>query len=308
MTKWNSPIVLDFIKYLGKNPIDAIRDESAYLLRKTNQLGSDILTKGIDIDRISELLQLKEDRYDYNEQLKSSAHLIQKSLDDVRIELSSGKSTFTFYRHRFIIGHEIGHWIIRTKTNRNYTSEEIVQIEKYRYEEELLCHVFALELLMPTNLINPLLKDNQLNSALIDRIYHVFKVPDYHVINRILLSNSELIGIYWKKKPSPTSNYATLRVQNFYPDSRLRSLPYIPINASAKPQRFTPNLILKSYEEKESKSGIIYIEDFGDIHGKYEVFVFNPIKNNTIFDDNKYSRKFDLITILKKHSPKDKLL
>jgi len=301
MTEWNNPIAVRFIKYMGINPIDALKKEANYLLKSTNQLTSSSIFREVDVDKIAEFLRLKNENYIYSNKISSAGQITESESHKTEIELNPEKSTFAYYRHRFVIAHEIGHWIIRTKISNVFNEEETYLINKFRFEEELLCHLFASELLMPEKIFNSYIQNEVLNEPLINKIYRFFKVPDYQIINRCLLLNSKLIGIYWKKKISDTSKREELRVLNFYPDSRIRENPFIPINATAKTDRFIPNLILKSYKQKESLNGKITIKNFGDIKGNFEIFVFNPIEKDTLFfADQIYSRKFDLITVLKK--------
>ena len=300
MNKWHNPIILDFIEYMGKDPLVALRQEAVYLLKKTDQYYriNDFIP--IDIDVIASVLNLKDGKYKYNDLLNSSARIIQESINSIKIELSSNKSNYINYKHRFIIAHEIGHWVIRAKINKTYSDEEIKKINKYKFEEELLCHFFASEVLMPEEIFVTQTQNNQLDDKFIYFLYSHYKVPEYHIINRILLLHPNYIGIYWKKKESPNSDIKSLRVLNYFPDNRIKEQPYIPIYATAKYRRFTPNLILKSYKENVSLFGNIRVENFGDIKGNYEIYVFNPNKNELLFNEYQYEKKFDLITIFKK--------
>jgi len=300
MNKWRNPIILDFIEYMGKEPLVALKQEAMYLLKKTDQYYriNDFIP--IDIDLISSVLNLKQGKYKYNNLLNSYARIIQESINSIKIELSSNKSNYINYKHRFIIAHEIGHWVIRAKINKTYSDEEIEKINKHKFEEELLCHFFASELLMPEEIFVKQTQNNILDDRFIYSLHNHYKVPEYHIINRLLLLHPNYIGIYWKKKESPSSNMKSLRVLNYFPDNRIKEQPYIPIYATAKTSRFTPNLLLKSFKSNESLSGNIHIENFGDIKGNYEAYVYNPTKNEILFNEYKYERRFDLITVLKK--------
>lgn len=299
MDKWNNPIILRYLNYMGLPPIDALRSEANYLLSVTDQLKISSDFRGIDVDIISEFLGLKEENYNYSDNIKSSAHLIQSTPYNVEIELNSNISTFAYYKYRFIIAHEIGHWVIRAKINEDFTDEEVKLIDKYNFEEEILCHLFASELLMPSDFFVSKIKDEKLSDNLINRLYNIFKVPDYQILQRFPLVKDDCFGIFWEKKATKTNAKEELRVQNFFPDRRLKQNPFIPLNATVRKNRFFPNLILDSYNKKTSLTGKVYINNFGDLSGYYEVFSYNPNKNN-IFDASNLQRKFDLITIFKK--------
>lgn len=299
MNKWQNPIIIDFINYMGKDPLVALQQEANYLLKKTEQFYNINDFSSIDVDRIADHLKLKEGKYKYNNFLNSTARIIQESLNSVKIELNKDKSNYINYRHHFIIAHEIGHWVIRTKINKIYSEKEIDKINKHKYEEELLCHFFASELLMPKKIFVTQTQNKILNEKLIFNLHNQYKVPEFHIINRILLLYHNFIGIYWKKKESLSSKIKLLRVSNYFPDNRIKEQPYIPIYATAKTGRFTPNFILKSFNTNDSLTGNIYIENFGDIKGNYETYVYNPNKNEILFNEYKYERKFDLITIFK---------
>lgn len=300
MAKWNNPIVVRFLEYMGGNPISALKKEANYLLKSTDQLTSSTNFKWIDVDKIAVFLNLKHENYIYSDKISSAGYITESDAHNAEIELNLDKTTFAYYKHRFVIAHEIGHWIIRSKISNTFSEKEINLIKKNKFEEELLCHLFASELLMPEEVFNAHIENDVFNENLIARLYRIFKVPDYQIIHRFLLLNPESIGIYWKKKVSENSSNNELRVLNFYPDNKIKENPFIPINATAKDGRFVPNLITKSFNQKMSVKGKIFIKDFGEINGNYEIFVFNPVKKDTFFEETEHSRKFDLITILKK--------
>jgi hypothetical protein len=134
---------------------------------------------------------------------------------------------------------------------------------------------------------------------LIDNLVQKFKVPDYQVINKFVYSNSNYFGLYWKYKSIPNQVLKNLRVISIFPDSRIRKLPFIPINASAKNIRFHPNIIQDSYKTKKSLTGRINIKHFGELIGQYDVFVYNPNRAFSFFDSDPLIRKFDLISVIK---------
>lgn len=300
MTEWNNPIVIRFLEYMGANPIKALKKEANYLLKSTNQSISSTNFKETDVDKIAEFLSLKHENYVYSDKISSAGHITENDSHNAEIELNLDKATFAYYKHRFVIAHEIGHWIIRSKISNTFSEKEINLIKKNKFEEELLCHLFASELLMPEEVFNARMQNEIFNENFIVRMYRLFKVPDYQIINRFLLLNPTHIGIYWKKKVTETSGRNELRVLNFYPDNKIKENPFIPLNATAKTGRFSPNLITKSYNQKMSLNGKIFIKNFGEINGNYEIFVFNPVKKDTFFEETDHARKFDLITILKK--------
>lgn len=301
MAKWNNPIVIRYLEYMGgSNPINILKKEADYLLKSTDQPTSSTKFKGVDVDKIAVFLDLKRENYVYSAKISSAGHITESDSHNAEIELNLDKATFAFYKHRFVIAHEIGHWIIRSKISNIFSENEINLIKTNKFEEELLCHLFASELLMPEEAFKTHIENNVFNDVLISKLYRIFKVPDYQIIHRFLLSNPKSIGIYWKKKVSKTSSNDELRVLNFYPDNKIKENPFIPINATAKDERFIPNLIKESYKKKVSLKGEVFIKNFGEINGDYEIFVFNPSKRDMIFEETEHSRKFDLITILKK--------
>lgn len=107
-------------------------------------------------------------------------------------------------------------------------------------------------------------------------------------------------AVYWKYRESPTSSIKVLRVTWLFPPPYLKQKPYIPIHASAKNDRFSPNIFQKAYDENLSISNTIEVKDFGSLNGKYNLLVYNPKYQNTLFDSSPETdskSQFDLYSL-----------
>jgi Zn-dependent peptidase ImmA (M78 family) len=293
MTNWLNPIIQEYIRYMGIDPITAFKKECDYLYKTTNQNNSNTF-EAINIDEIAKFLNLKDETYFYKDLQGIKGQLKQTTDYNIKIELNGNVKNSKLYR--FIIAHEIGHWVIHSKVSKIFSDEEKFLIDKFKFEEELLCHHFASEILMPENIFLASIRNKKLNNQLIQSLSNTFKVPDYQIINRIVQTNPNQFAIYWKNKNSPTSSIKELRVKNIFPNRKLRLLPFIPINATAKSDRFKPNIITESFNTEKSISAKVNISNFGAINGSFDVFVFNPSKSNSLFDQ--FERNFDLISII----------
>ena len=194
---WKNPILNEFSRFLGSEPVSAIQEECRELLEKTGAiLYENSKYKATNIDKIAKYLGLKDDNYLYGN-IASKAYLELINEGTLKIRLSkSSKDKPNLYRYRFIIAHEIGHVIIRNKIHKKFTDQEIDKINKYQFEEEILCQHAASELLMPSEQIIPFLEKISL-----DKIVHLskkFQTSTVSIMNRIsfLKENRKYIESY----------------------------------------------------------------------------------------------------------------
>lgn len=280
MSNWKNPIINEFARFMGADPVSAIRDECKYLLRSA---GITLNTnKAIDIDKIAKHLGLKDDKYMYTE-TGPPAYLDTSDDGSIKIHLTKDYTEIrNLYQYRFIIAHEIGHILIRNKIKKKFSETEEREIELYHKEEEDLCQYAASELLLPDEVFLPQI--TKINHEQINYLSKKFQVSISAIINRIAYLLPNYIAVYWKYRESPTSSEKVLRVTWLFPPSYLKRNPYIPIHASAKNDRFSPNIVQKAYDKNISITNIIEVKDFGSLNGKYKVFVYNPKHQNTLFD------------------------
>ena len=127
-----------------------------------------------------------------------------------------------------------------------------------------------------------------------------FQVSISAIINRIAYLLPNYVAVYWKYRESPTSSIKVLRVTWLFPPPYLKQKPYIPIHASAKNDRFSPNIFQKAYDENLSINSTIEVKDFGSLNGKYNLLVYNPKYQNTLFDSSPETdskSQFDLYSL-----------
>lgn len=298
MYDWKSPLIQEYSNYYGLEPLMSINKEIDYLLKVSSiRITSDSVNLPIDIDQISEYLKLKEGRYHYFDSRVEEASLRNMN-DRFRIELNV--KTKNYYRYRFTIAHEIGHFLIRSKIRNEFNKDEIQLIKKHKVEEEILCHYFASELLMPRKSFLSIISDSKPSFELFEKISETYDVSITAAINRYTLAKKNYISLFWKIKKSPTSDINTLRLVWFFPNRYLKNVPFIPLHASAKSERFNPNIIFDSIRNNKNYEAEIDINDFGGLKGKKEVLVLNPkIKNAELFEYTNENKYFDICSIIK---------
>lgn len=295
MSKWNNPLIIAFGNYMGLDPVNAIKKECGYLLN-ASEANSAV---PVDIDKISEHLGLKDKKYLYGK-IGASAYLEKTEEDSIKIRLNQDEANL--YRFRFTIAHEIGHITIRNKINMQFSEKEVNLIRKYHFEEETLCQFAASELLLPEDTFLPMVQCRTLNNELIENMSRKFKVSPISVINRIAYLLPNHIAIYWNYRTSTNSNLKTLRVSWIFPKPQLKKVPFIPIDASAKDERFSPNIFMHSYIEQKSIRGHTNAYNFGSITGNLMVCAINPRDDNTLFplpESTKKRFQFDLYSLIK---------
>ncbi len=99
------------------------------------------------------------------------------------------------YRDRYLLAHEIVHTLF-------FNMKGPFPKRDYPYflnddGEELLCDIGAEEILMPSNLFMPLLKENQVSLNLLFRLSREFKAPLLKVASRIIRCDTNYIFIVW---------------------------------------------------------------------------------------------------------------
>ncbi len=295
MSKWRNPLVVEFGKYMGLDPVSAIKKECSYLLHASGA------NTGfpVEIDRVSEQLGLKEKKYLYG-RIGASALLENPAKDAIKIHLNEDNPNR--YRYRFTIAHEIGHIAIRNKINKQFSEKEQDLIRKYHFEEEILCQFAASELLLPEDTFLPMVQKKPLNPQLIEALSKRFQVSSISVLNRIAYLLPNHIAIYWNYRSSVNSNLKALRVSWIFPKPQLKKVPFIPIDATAKNDRFTPNLFIQSFKETKSVYGHTNVDNFGSITGSITVCIINPKEDNTLFPLEKLEKRrhqFDLYSLIK---------
>ncbi|MCK5169285.1 MAG: ImmA/IrrE family metallo-endopeptidase [Bacteroidales bacterium] len=298
MSKWRNPIIKEFSRYLGCDPLTALKKECKYLYKISGHDEMYLQNKFVvDIDKIANLLKLKEEKFQYTTNSESKAYLVQHP-DKIQIELNSDKIKNRYY-YRFIIAHEIGHWIIRSKVSRKFSEDEKQLISKYNFEEELLCQHFASELLMPENPIFNEIDNKKINKQYFEYISNKYQVSLIQAINRFVFLNDKYIAVYWNFKKSPTSTFKTLRVGWVYPNQKIRETIYIPLHATAKNERFDPNIIDIAFKKNKSIASNINITNLGDLYGNFFTSVINPNDENSIFEFKNPRYQNSVISIIK---------
>jgi len=295
MSKWKNPLIIVFGNYMGLDPVNAIKKECRYLLNATGLNNA----FPVDIEKISEHLGLKEEKYLYGK-IGASAYLENTADDSIKIRLNEDDSNL--YRFRFTIAHDIGHVTIRNKIKRQFSEKEENLIRKYHFEEETLCQFAASELLLPEDTFLPMVQGRSLNNEVIENLSRKFRVSSISVINRIAYLLPNHVAIYWNYRNSANSNLRTLRVSWIFPKPQLKKVPFIPIDASAKNERFSPNIFMQSYREQKSIYGHTNTDNFGSIKGNLTVWTINPRDANTLFplpESTKKRFQFDLYSLIK---------
>ncbi|GAH68830.1 unnamed protein product, partial [marine sediment metagenome] len=230
----------------------------------------------------------------------ASAFLENTSDDTIKIRLN--KDISNLYRYRYTIAHEIGHIAIRNKINKQFSENEENLIHKYHFEEETLCQFAASELLLPEESFLPFILEKSINPQLINVLSKKFQVSVISVLNRIAYLLPNHAAIYWNYRSTANSNIKALRVSWIFPKPQLKKVPFVPIDASAKNDRFTPNLFMQSFKNTKSVYGHTNVNNFGSITGSMTVCTINPREDNTLFPLGEFEKKtgqFDLYSLVK---------
>jgi len=303
MANWRNPIVLEFAKQCGTDPVSALQFECRqFLLDGGVSLSADTARLPIDVDTLSRLAGIKGIKHEYGD-IGTIARLEPTNDGKYFIRLNP-KLNVSRYRYRFSIAHEIAHLIIRSKLTHPLSSHEEHLAAKYQYEEEQLSQYGASELLMPKELVAPFLGKQELTKESLTLLSKKFQVSFTAIVNRISYLLPNYIAIFWKYCTKPNASLEKLRIVWTYPKRFLKELPFIPLYATASDERFSPNLIQTSYLNGTSIHGKIRITKLGSLSGTFGIHIFNLHDSGLFLDEvvtqqsNNQRRFADLISLI----------
>lgn len=273
---WQNPIATNLLqKYNYEKRIAEIIDLESENLLNSLDLKEPRSSSGGNSIPIEQILDnLYQARTSFS---KGSVFLgtVKTSPDHVEISVSPSGH---YFRRRFSLAHELGHLVLRQLASP-LTFKELELEQFFHKEEELLCNLFASSILLPRNRIDAYLKESSsITSALVDKISNDFKVNREVVLRRIA-SLQNCILLFWDDISNPlnTESKKTSRIARVVSNSADH---YIPLFCTSGKSRFTPNLVLESFNKQKSLTGYTRIRNLGSLPDKkYKVHnLFFPQK------------------------------
>ncbi len=177
-----------------------------------------------------------------------------------------------YYRRRFTLAHEIGHLILPRAVG-GLSLRDLRDSESLLFEEEQLCDLFASALLMPEDKIRPFLRDFRSDpAASLKKIVRNFKVTLWAAARRVAIITKSKV-LFWDEIPNPRKKDSLVaqRIKYAFPNTPMLFPWYVPPYCTAKSGRFSPNLVMQSFERERSECGRMQIEDLGALpNGEYE--------------------------------------
>lgn len=297
---WQNPLLLHFAHQFGceGDPVGAIEKARDSLLERSDEFED--RSTVVNVDLLADLLGLRHSTYEYREFSGTGQTTLRRD-GQLAIQLNP-KRNLSLYRYRYTIAHEIAHILIRRNTSETLSGEERRLAGRFQKEEELLCQFAAASILMPDDRIARYLSERPLSLHLIHAMSRDFRVSLQVVINRLAYLLDNAYAVYWKfsSKPGVPSN-KRLRVAWVYPNTLLKVKSFIPYHASARDDRFTPNILADCYNNGVSGSARVYVRRFGQLDGRFQIHSINPNERD-LFHETNYRRNadassFDLITL-----------
>jgi len=210
-----------------------------------------------------------------------------------------------YYRQRFSFAHEVGH-VVLSKLAGPLNNKALHVAKDARYEEEVMCDLFASALLMPRAAFEALLDENRLfNDRDVTRLAREFRVSKGSVLRRIA-GLQRYILILWDLTQNPRKKRSSKaeRIVQVYPFISQLSSYFIPLFCTLDNERFAPNIILDSFESGCVLAGKVRISHLGSIPtGEY--FIHNiPFQkwNENLLEPNiirKPKHFFNMATFLR---------
>ena len=241
--EWQHPIATNLARQYNyeKDLVEIIETISEDLLFQLKATRPKIFPKNLVYIPIEQIVSILDIEFveTFNNEFAGQAQFHGSNL---QISASFLSKT-NYFRRRFSIAHELGHIILR-KLVSPLTNSEIIAANKFHYEEEALCNLFAASLLTPKQLILQYLQEaDKITPNLVDQIAGDFRVNRESVLRRIAqLTNSILL--LWKKTNNPLTKGSPKveRVIRIYPNFSQLSLFYIPLYCYPSDSRFSPNI------------------------------------------------------------------
>ena len=278
-------------RYPGKNPAEALDLEAA---RLREQYRDHLYFAGLppeeapDMRRLAAFLGMEELRLNRPE---NTCHA-STGYDNGRLTYSISPNEYGRlphpYRQRFLIAHEVSHVFLR-KSLGPFRPDELA----FSREEETLCDLFALALLVPGELL--VLEQASLTAPMVYQWCGRFQMPLGLMMERFAAASDGLCLFWrWTANPRRRGSSTEFRIVDLFPRGELFARHYIPYYCTARDERFAPNLVRQALEEEIANHGEMHIRQLGRLSNRrYLVrnIYFRPPRETMFRDEGVYARR-----------------
>ncbi|MBX3729852.1 MAG: ImmA/IrrE family metallo-endopeptidase [Candidatus Sumerlaeia bacterium] len=204
--------------------------------------------------------------------------ILRQTAGRTGVQLNESDSHFS---QRFTLAHELAHFLIRRRVGP-LAQVDAASSERGILEEEYACNYLAAAILVPEEVFHPdmefLLQHPRrfLNLAL-----NAFGVSDIVIINRIATHFGGIV-LYWaagqarNQGDEPVSRAEILpracKVSWVFPPPIFRSRVFVPVGATPKFERFSPNIVLDAIRGQRDAAGTLWVRGLGSLpDGEYAI-------------------------------------
>lgn len=257
--RWKSFLVKKFLEREGCNdPEVAIIKSAEHLVKNANYI-----KPPVDVFKLARIQGIRIEKI---ERMSCDGRLIPTADSSFIIEISQNT---TFERMRFTVAHELAHQLLLGEKFFSLSTKEkaeILNILNPDREVEYLCNLGASEILMPTYLFEPRLRQYGISINALYSLSRDFQTSIKSTAIRIVRADEHCIFILWKlmSKPGATEE---LRI-DWSATPRGIFLPrYARPNSPRRPVLHT---VCKAFEAGKS-CGLENIKWLGNLRGDYYV-------------------------------------
>jgi Zn-dependent peptidase ImmA (M78 family) len=216
-------------------------------------------TVAVPIELIANALELSTSRAVCAEPFSATMRRTSKGY-----EISHGSNQH-YYRKRFNLAHEIGH-ILLSRLAGPLNNKDLFSTKGQSYEEETICDLFASALLLPEGAMREVLSGKVVTERDVTLLAKRFQVSRGAVLRRIaLLNDSTLILWDFMVNPLKAKSKKAERIAQVYPFVSQLSKHFIPLYCTLLSARFSPNMLLESFQTGQGLSGYVRIDKLGTL-------------------------------------------